>query len=147
MMTGILEGKRILVVEDDVVNMAVYASILRRTGATIIQDPWNAETIDLIKKHLPIDLIILDLMLRFGMSGYTIFDEIRLEPELASIKILAVSAADPGIEIPKAQAKGFAGFIPKPIQMMIFAEQLATCINGEMLWVDSSWQRNTSRTG
>jgi len=146
-MSGILAGKRLLIVEDDVANMAVYAVILRKTGAIVIQDPWNAATIDLIKRHQPIDLIILDLMLRHGVSGYTIFDKIRSEPELGSIPVVAVSAADPGVEIPKAQAKGFVGFIPKPIQMLTFADQLAACINGESIWVDTGWQRQVSNTG
>jgi CheY-like chemotaxis protein len=69
-----LQGKRIFIVEDDIVNMAVFAAVLRQTNAIIIQDAWNANTISLLIQSLPVDIILLDLMLRFKVSGYDIYD-------------------------------------------------------------------------
>jgi two-component system, cell cycle response regulator DivK len=115
--------------------MAVYSVMLNNNGATVIQDHWNSSTIALIKRTLPIDIILLDLMLRRGVSGYDIFDAIRADPELASIPVVAVSASDPEIEIPRAKSKGFAGFIGKPISLRDFPTQVAACINGEHLWL------------
>jgi CheY-like chemotaxis protein len=129
-----LKGKRILIVEDDVTNMAVYAAALRRSGAIVIQDFWNINTIDMLSQYLPVDAILLDLMLRYHMDGYDIFDKIKVRPELAGIPVIAVSAADPEIEIPKAKARGFAGFISKPISPAKFARQIASCISGEPVW-------------
>ncbi|MBN1429009.1 MAG: response regulator [Anaerolineae bacterium] len=129
-----LRGKRIFIVEDDVVNMAVFAVTLRQTGATIIQDAWNANTINILVQNLPIDVILLDLMLRFKTSGYDIFDKIQADPKLKEIPIIAVSASDPEIEIPKAKDKGFAGFIGKPIEVYKFPIQIAACMKGEKVW-------------
>ncbi|NDJ75028.1 MAG: response regulator [Chloroflexi bacterium] len=129
-----LKGKRIFIVEDDVTNMAVYAVTLRQTGATVIRDYLNTDSISLLTNHLPIDVILLDLMLRFRVSGYDIYDELAAHPELADIPVIAVSASDPALEIPKAKAKGFAGFIGKPINPRKFPEQIAACINGEPVW-------------
>lgn len=130
----ILNGKRLLIVEDNVTNMAVYNAILRDSGAAIMQDFWNVDTLKLLAKTLPIDAILLDLMLRHGVSGYDIFDQIKARPDLAHIPIIAVSAAEPGIEIPKAKAKGFAGFIGKPIEPHLFPQQVADCIGGKSVW-------------
>jgi len=129
-----LQGKRIFIVEDDVVNMAVFAATLRQTGAVIVQDAWNANTISILVQHLPIDVILLDLMLRFKTSGYDIFDKIKTDPKLKDIPIIAVSASDPEIEIPKTKDKGFAGFIGKPIDVHKFPTQIAACIKGEQVW-------------
>jgi CheY-like chemotaxis protein len=134
-MMKVLESKRIFIVEDDISNMAIYAVALSNNGAAIVQDPWNAQTIALLKRTLPIDIILLDLMLRRGISGYDIFDSIKADPTLANIPVVAVSASDPEIEIPKAQAKGFAGFIGKPISLLNFPLQVAACIKGEQLWL------------
>lgn len=134
---NLLEGKRILIVEDNVKNLAIFASVLRRKGATVFQDNWNAGTVNLIHDHLPIDIILLDLMLRHGKSGYDIFDEMAAIPDLKNIPIVAVSAADPDTEIPKAKEKGFAGFIAKPVNISQFPEHIATCIGGEKIWVAS----------
>lgn len=129
-----LQGKRILIVEDNMTNMVVYAAVLKQTGATVIEDYWNTDTINNLLRHLPIDIILMDLMLRFDLSGYDIYDKLQRYPELADIPVVAVSAADPGIEIPKAKEKGFRGFIGKPIRPYLFSRQIAACMNGEEVW-------------
>src|SRR5438128_2069874 len=98
----LLTGKRIFVVEDDVTNMAIIAVTLKQSGAMVIQDPWNNGTIALLHRLLPVDIILLDLMLRHGKSGYDIFDEIRAIHDFAAIPILMVTAAAPEIEASKA---------------------------------------------
>jgi CheY-like chemotaxis protein len=129
-----LVGKRIFIVEDDMMNMVVNAAALRRSGATIIQDALNINTVHKLEVQLPIDVILLDLMLRHSMNGYDIFDAILASPLLKDIPVIIVSAADPHIEIPKAKAKGCAGFIGKPIRPYWFADQIASCIRGEAVW-------------
>lgn len=129
-----LQGKRIFIVEDDLTNMAVYAATLKRSGALIIQDFWNADTVRMLKQHLPVDLIVLDLMLRKEVSGYDIFDAIKREADLAHIPVVAVSAADPSIEMPRARQRGFTGFISKPISVADFTHQVAHLIAGEQVW-------------
>jgi two-component system cell cycle response regulator DivK len=129
-----LSNRRIFVVEDDVTNMAVIVMLLRQNGAMVLQDPWNSKTVPLLMAHQPIDAILLDLMLRDGVSGYDIFKQIRQHEALAEIPVIAVSASDPAIEIPRAREMGFAGFIGKPIAMNRFGTQIAACLNGEAVW-------------
>lgn len=135
-----LKGKRVFIVEDDATNMAVNAVTLKRSGAVVIQDFWNTGVARNLRAHLPIDVILLDLMLRHDMNGYDIYDELQTDPELASIPVIAVSAADPGIEIPRARAKGLAGFIGKPIVPRLFAKQIADCIEGQEVWFAQNGQ-------
>ena len=129
-----LQGKRILVVEDNALNLAVFATALRRSGAVVIQDYWNTNTTNLVARHLPVDAILLDLMLKHHISGYAIFDELQADPALADIPVIVVSAADPDTEIPRAKRKGMAGFIGKPISHSKFAQQVAACIDGSPVW-------------
>jgi two-component system, cell cycle response regulator DivK len=129
-----LKDKRILIVEDNVTNIAVYDALLTSSGAIIVQDFWNFDTVHILTHYLPIDVILLDLTLRHDVSGYDIFDEIKQHPELSHIPIIAVSAADPEVEIPKTKARGFAGFIHKPINPRLFPQQIADCINGKNTW-------------
>lgn len=131
---NLLKGKRVFVVEDDVVNMAITAVLLRGHGATVIQDAWNSGTLQMLKEHMPVDIILLDLMLRHGVSGYDIYSKIKAEPELANIPIVAVSASDPHVEIPRAQMLGFDGFIGKPINLHHFGEQVLSCLNHTKVW-------------
>jgi CheY-like chemotaxis protein len=130
-----LKGKRIAVIEDNVTNLAVFATALRRQGVVVIQDAWNTGTTDFLLDHLPVDLILLDIMLRRGINGYQVFEEWQSYPELKNIPVVAVSSLDAELEIPKAQTLGFAGFIGKPINLVEFPQQIASCMAGENVWV------------
>lgn len=132
----LLEGKRIAVVEDDVTNMAVIVTLLKRHGALVIQDPWNSDTVRRLREALPIDVILLDLMLRHGVSGFDIFDKIKAEPELSHIPVVIVSASDPAVEMNKARAKGVMGYIEKPISYVSFPYQITTILEGTPVWAE-----------
>jgi two-component system, cell cycle response regulator DivK len=130
----LLTGKRIAVVEDDVTNMAIISTLLRQNGATVIQDPWNTGTVERLRQLLPIDLILLDLMLRHGISGYDIFDKLRATPEFENVPVVVVSASDPALEMNRAQQKGINGYIEKPVSYRDFAQQIEAVLDGNEVW-------------
>ena len=76
-----LNNTRIAIIEDNVTNMAVYAATLERLGARIIQDPWQYKTVEIFRTYRP-DIILLDLMLHNGVSGYDIYDELQADSDL-----------------------------------------------------------------
>jgi len=133
----LLAGKHIFVVEDDPTNLAIISTILRQHGATVSFDPWGSATLDkieIIKKE--IDLIVLDLMFQDQVTGYDIFDAMQAVPELAHIPIVLVTSSDPDIEMNKARAKKFSGYISKPINRMRFPKQIAAILEGQEVWED-----------
>ncbi len=132
---NILQGKRIFYVEDDARNRSVVQIILQHAGATVEFERWGfSETaVPKINAFRP-DLILLDLMFPANVSGYDVFDALRRVPSLQKIPVVAVSASDPEIEIPKAKAKGLNGFIGKPISIENFATYLATVLDGHTVW-------------
>jgi CheY-like chemotaxis protein len=136
-MAGILEGKRIFLVEDDVLNIGVFSTALTKQGAMICQDVLGYGIVQHILENLPIDLIILDIMLKRGQDGYQIFEQIKADPRLAGIPTIAVTSMDPESQIAKAKAAGLSGFISKPINAMEFPKLLARVLNGEKVWIIS----------
>lgn len=130
-----LQGKNIFLLEDDPINYSVILTILRQHGAILTHDYWGDTTLSRLKNHpFPLDLILLDLMLPGQATGYDVFDAIRALPELDNVPIVAVSAADPDVEMPRARAKGFSGYISKPINRRHFPEQLVQILAGETFW-------------
>jgi CheY-like chemotaxis protein len=129
-----LFNKRIFVVEDNLENRIITQLALMRTGAHLEFDRWGRETIKLLHRQMPVDLIVLDLMFPHGVTGYDIFDQIRREAEFNHVPIVAVSAADPSEALPKCRARGFAGFISKPIEEDVFPDQLVRLMSGEKIW-------------
>lgn len=130
-----LMAKRIFMVEDNQGNAAIIQMLLEQDGATILRGRWGGpDTLRLLQKHLPIDIILLDLMLPNGITGYDVFDEIRALPNFSDIPIVAVSANDPAVAIPKVRAKGFAGFIAKPVDFDNFSGLVADVLDGHSVW-------------
>jgi CheY-like chemotaxis protein len=132
----ILKGKHIFIVEDNLTNRVVFQMSLIVEGAKVDFERWGRDTITQIRGYSHIDLIILDLMLPNGISGYDIFTEIRAHTEFVHVPIVAVSAAETTVAIPKTQAMGFSGFIAKPIDETLFPRQLARLINQEKIWYE-----------
>lgn len=131
-----LEGKYIFVVDDDVVNLAIITSILKRGGATVYYDVWGANTLAQMKSLPKLDIVLLDLMLqRTKLSGYTIFEQIRSDPETKLIPVVLITAADSSTELPVARGKGFNGYISKPIDRITFGQQVADVIEGKGVWI------------
>lgn len=132
---AILHGKRIFIVEDNPANMAVTKLLLERHGAVVWFDRRGTEAMERLAQFAPVDLIMLDLMFPGNMSGYDLFDQIRAQPEYANVPIVAVSASNPSEAIPKVRARGFSGYIAKPIDYDTFALTLEKLLDGEKVWV------------
>jgi len=133
-MMSILQNKRIFIIEDNLANRTIEQMILERNGAkTAIERYGGSETIKNLKAFVPVDVIIMDLMLPEGVTGFDVADKIRTFSEFKHVPIVAVSAADPAESMPKVVAKGFAGFISKPIDFDLFPKQIARILDGEKI--------------
>jgi CheY-like chemotaxis protein len=132
----LLTGKTIFVVEDDVRNRAVMMTLMQTQGAKTHFDKWGSHTIEEIREIGHVDLIIMDLMLPHGVTGYDVYEQLQAAADLAHIPVVIVSASDPNIEMKKARAKGFRGFISKPIDHRIFAKIINSILEGQTHWGD-----------
>jgi two-component system cell cycle response regulator DivK len=79
------------------------------------------------------DIIFLDINLP-NTTGYEILEKIRANAKLKDVLVIAVTAQDADIEIPKCKEAGFDGYIGKPISRMRFPRQLKRILDGESVW-------------
>jgi len=136
-MEHLLEGKRIFLVEDDILNVNVFTKSLSYHGAMIYQDVLGYGIVQHIVESLPIDLILMDIMLKRGQNGFEIFEKVKANSRLASIPVIAVTSNDPETMIPKAQAAGFSGYISKPINAAELPRLALRALHGEKFWIVS----------
>jgi two-component system, cell cycle response regulator DivK len=130
----ILINRNIFILEDNSLNRAIYQITLGKNGATLVFDQWGHNTVEKLKQIKKLDLIILDLMLPDGQSGFDIFEHIRALHGHDNVPIIAVSASERAIALPKARALGFSGYIAKPIDADLFPRQIVNIILGESIW-------------
>lgn len=107
--------RRILVVEDED-NIAIALDyLLSREGYDHDRIANGGEALARIRVSHP-DLVLLDVMLP-EVSGYEICQGVRLDPALADVKILMMTARGSAIERRKGLALGADGFITKPFEL------------------------------
>ncbi|MEM6528128.1 MAG: response regulator [Chloroflexota bacterium] len=129
-----LRNKRIFLVEDNIGNQTITRTLLESHGAVIGVHRSGKDVVPHLRNFLPIDLIILDLMLPDGVTGYDIFTSIRDRHEFDGVPIIAMSVMDRSDAVPLARRRGFSGFISKPINFQIFPQQIASIIDGQVIW-------------
>jgi CheY-like chemotaxis protein len=129
-----LKNKRIFVVEDNIGNLTITKTLLEAHGAVVATHRSGHDVLPHLKDFLPVDLIILDLMLPSGVTGYDIFSAIRNQPEFNAVPIIAMSVIERSKVLPEAKKRGFSGYISKPINFQEFPKQISDIIAGENIW-------------
>lgn len=132
----LLDGKRIIYIEDDPRNRQLIDMILTGEGAQVWFETWGIPGLALttVLAHWPVDLILLDLMFPKGFNGYDIYLELRKHPTLRLVPVVMISAADAAVEMPRARQLGLASYLAKPIDADRFASQLKTILDGQPIW-------------
>lgn len=109
---------KILVVEDNPVNMELVRDLLEINSHTVIEATSGQEAIDSVKSDRP-DLILMDLQLP-GIDGLEAARIISNNPNSADIPIVALTAFAMKTDENKAREAGCVGFITKPINTREF---------------------------
>lgn len=118
---AVLEGRRILVVEDDVANIYALTSILEPHGA-IIQIARNGrEALETLqankgKKGQESDLVLMDMMMP-EMDGITATREIRKKPEYKKLPIIMLTAKAMKDDQEKCIQAGANDYMAKPLDV------------------------------
>ena len=116
-----LEGRRILVVEDDVRNVFALTSVLEPRGASIVLARNGREALDVLAqsrdpKQEPIDLVLMDIMMP-EMDGLTAMREIRKDAAWKRLPIIALTAKAMRDDQERCLAAGANDYIAKPLDV------------------------------
>jgi CheY-like chemotaxis protein/CHASE3 domain sensor protein len=116
-----LDGRRILVVEDDVRNIFALSSLLEPAGARIEIARNGKEALDALARNQDgatnsIDLVLMDIMMP-EMDGLTAMREIRKRAEWKKLPIIALTAKAMKDDQENCLAAGANDYIAKPLDV------------------------------
>lgn len=106
-------GKRILVVDDDELNVKLLSALLSSKGYVVTTAFNGREAVEKVYESHP-DLILLDIMMP-EMDGYEVTSKLKADPSTEGIPIILVTALTGEDDKKKGLAAGADEFINKPI--------------------------------
>lgn len=124
---ALLEGKKVLVVEDIAENLRLFRAILKLGKAEVIEADRAQLGIDLAHSESP-DVILMDMQMP-EMDGLTATRLLRADPATADIPIVVITASAMREDRQRAFDAGCSGYITKPVDPMSLVRQIADFLN------------------
>ena len=113
-------AKRVLVVEDNELNLKLFCDLLRAHGHETMAVRDGREAIDQAHAFQP-DLVIMDIHLPH-VSGIDLIVALKADPSLASVPVMAVTAYAGKGDEERIRAAGAEAYVSKPIAVMKFIQ-------------------------
>jgi signal transduction histidine kinase/DNA-binding response OmpR family regulator/HAMP domain-containing protein len=111
-----LEGKRVLIVDDDMRNVYSLSNALRSKRLSIIAAADGVEALEQLDSHTDTDIVLMDIMMP-RMDGHEAIRRIREQPRFRKIPIIALTAKTMPGDRQKSIEAGANDFIPKPVNI------------------------------
>ncbi|HEU0157612.1 MAG TPA: response regulator [Stellaceae bacterium] len=110
--------RKILIVEDNVLNMKLFNDLLVANGYDTLQSKDGVEALALARRHRP-DLILMDIQLP-AVSGLEVTKWIKQDQILRTIPVVAITAFAMKGDEEKIRNGGCEAYIAKPISVAGF---------------------------
>ena len=122
-------GGKVLLVEDNYDNFEMVRFLLERAEYTVIGARTGREAVTSARQNRP-DVILMDLSLP-EMDGWEAAREIKNDPEIAHIPLIALTAHTLPGDRKKALESGFDNYISKPIDVPAFYDIVSSIFTGK----------------
>ena len=120
-----LEGKRVLVVDDDIRNIFALTALLERQRMDVISVDSGQEALDIMRRRDDIDAALVDVMMP-EMDSYVTMTEMRKVPAFAERPIIALTAKAMKGDREKCIEAGASDYIAKPVNNVQLLTMLET---------------------
>lgn len=119
-------GQKILVVEDNELNLKLFCDLLRAHGfeAEPVRD--GREALERARAFAP-DLVVMDIQMPY-ISGLELIEQMKADAELRRTPIMAVTAYAAKGDEERIRDAGAEGYVSKPISVVKFVEAVAALL-------------------
>jgi CheY-like chemotaxis protein len=113
---SMLEGKKVLLVDDDMRNVFSLSSILSDKQMIVLEAENGREALAMLREHPDVNLVLMDIMMP-EMDGYEAIRAIRLEPRFRNLPVIAMTAKAMAGDQEKCIQAGANDYISKPLDL------------------------------
>lgn len=126
---GTNTNKKVMIVEDNELNMKLFHDLLEAHGMDVIETRDGREVLDLARTHQP-DLILMDIQLP-EVSGLDVTRWLKADEQLKKIPVIAITAFAMKGDEEKIREGGCEDYISKPISVMQFLDTVQKYLSAD----------------
>jgi CheY-like chemotaxis protein len=123
-----MSGERILVVEDNPLNLKLVRDVLGAAGYDVVEATSGEEGLRLAAEQAP-DLVLMDLQLP-GIDGTETLHRLRQDSPRTRMPVVAVTAFAMAEDHARAEKAGFDAYVEKPISIRGLVRQVRELLDG-----------------
>ncbi|MGJ7490534.1 response regulator [Variovorax sp. ZT4R33] len=112
----VFEGRRILLVDDDVRNIFALTSALEQRGAIVEIGRNGREALEKLDRVADIDLVLMDVMMP-EMDGLEATRRLRQDPRFEKLPVITVTAKATKYDQEQCLAAGASDYLAKPVDL------------------------------
>jgi len=110
-----LQGKKLLLVDDDLRNVFALSRLLRRQGLEVIGADNGQMALERLEEHPDVAVVLMDVMMPV-MDGLEAMRRIRAQPRFQKLPVIAVTARAMTEDRRKCMEAGASDYLSKPIE-------------------------------
>lgn len=122
-------GQRILIVEDNELNLKLFCDLLRAHGYEVEPVRDGREALERARAFGP-DLVVMDIQMPH-VSGLELIELLKAEEGLQAVPVLAVTAYAAKGDEERIRDAGAEGYVSKPISVVKFVEAVRALLPAE----------------
>ncbi|MDM8562057.1 response regulator, partial [Candidatus Marithioploca araucensis] len=112
--TAILKNKKVLIVDDDMRNVFVLATVLEEQQMEVIVADNGKDALEMLDEHTDTNIVLMDIMMP-EMDGYEAMQKIRKQPRFRQLPIIALTAKAMKGDKAKCIEAGANDYLSKPV--------------------------------
>jgi two-component system cell cycle response regulator DivK len=124
-----MTGERILVVEDNPLNLKLVRDVLGAAGYDVLEATSGEEGLRVAAEQPP-DLVLMDLQLP-GIDGTETLLRLRRDGLKSTVPVVAVTAFAMAEDHTRAERAGFDAYVEKPISVRSLVRQVRRLLDGD----------------
>ena len=121
--------KRIFIAEDKATSRELLRTVLQQQGYSVDEAADGEEALHKILENPP-DLVLMDLQMP-ARNGYDVVRELRKDPRMMSVPVVAVTASAMQGDREKVLAAGFTSYLTKPVSLVQLRQEVSRLLEAE----------------